>query len=293
MPRIYIPTIMNLTYRTVLRHLFASVAVLTFFASCQKEVDAGNEPTPPPATSPHLTSIYDHNSTPGSGSSKIDSFSYNGAGYMTRIQEWQYDTTSTSIIMTDSAHYLFAFSSPDAPPSSYTLSSMTAGVPNPTEKHLLYYDSKNRLVKDSLLNGPFILKYTYVPNYIVTQHFLKDPFGYMYWGIDSLLISASNNRTSITFCDSAAKFGSIKLYTYTNDINPCYDKTLAESIGVWLTRITDYDFNSKNAYASITRKDNFGTSYSIPFAVVLDAKGRVIESHQVGKTHYQTFRYNY
>ena len=278
---------MKLARKAFGKNLLFIILVITLFTSCQKELAYDNVVT----SSPHLTSIHDFDYD----KLRIDSFSYNNSGYLIRLQQWTYDDTSR-IKLLDSADFAFSFSDNGLPPSSYTQSSMTAGTSNPSVKHLLYYDSKNRIVKDSLLNGTtgnwVVTNYGFGTNYIVADKFLKNNPGLVKNETDSIFISASNNVANIVFYGSSLNYFSQHIFTYNSNLNPCYDKTMAESLGELLSEITDEDFVSQNLSSSITWADQSPLLQTANFTAITDAKGRVIKVQQVGKNHFYTYQFN-
>jgi hypothetical protein len=269
------------TYRkpffSPLLFVLTSVILLT---ACQKEITADLGPAPATAAT-RLTSIYDH----VYDEFQIDSLTYNKSGYVSRLQEWRFDTTAAKHLV-DSLDVVFSFSADAAPPSSYTLSTMTAAK----ENHLLFYDGTNRLIKDSLLNGTngslVAFTYSYGTGYITSATFIKNGGGVQQYSSDTSLITAGN----IT---SFGSFLSQHLYTYNNYPNPCYNKTIAASQGPVLSEVTlNYDFYSLNAETSVTWVYPPAPNQTAVFTLTLDANGRVIKSQQVGKDHFQTFQYN-
>jgi len=268
--------------------LLFTTFLLTIFTSCQKDIVSSDNV---PATSPHLISIYDYDTD----YLHVDSFSYNTSGYLIRAQTWTYDGVG-AIKISDNSDFIFSFSGNSTVPSSYTLSFMTTGPNNPIEKHALYYDIQNRIVKDSFLNGAInstvVTSYRYDSNLIISDEFVKTSTGLVNSITDTVFMSASGNVTHFGFYNLSSNYGGQHLYTYSSNLNPCYDKTLAESLGPWLERVTDEDFISKNSYNTITTDDWFSPLMTSSFSWTTDTKGRVIKGQQDGKTYHQIFHYS-
>jgi len=278
---------MKLAKKTLRGHLLLVISVITFFGSCQKQLHSDNIV---PAGS-HLVSVYSY----GYGELHIDSFSYNGSGYLTRLQQWTYDSTGP-VIISDSADFVFSFPGAGLPASSFTLSSLNAGTSNPVEKHMLFYDNKNRIIKDSLSNAvtgsKALTKYSYETNYIVSDNFLKNNSGLTKTVTDSFFIAASNNITNLVFYNSPSVYGGKHIYTYSSDLNPFHDKVLTENLGIWLTLTTDNDFISQNTFITITVENSAPQPFTSHFTWSKNPSGKVVKVQQVGKDVFQTFHYS-
>ncbi len=254
-------------------YLLSAFAFILF--SCQKEVTNGSSN----ASSKRLSSFRVYNAP--AHSLRIDTFFYNSGGYIQRYKSVNYDSTANPMI-TDSADYNFTFANSAAPPTSYTLINLHKGVPIATsESHNLFYDSQNRLLKDTLIFGENIshaaVYYSYTANLVTYEQYSSTTTGLEKNEVDSFFISNGNLKTLNTYYyyppDVYPFYQDVQFSSYTN---PFYNKAVANSLGVLFYKIVEADFISPYMPTSVhATYPPQNLDYTTKYDWSLDSLGRI------------------
>ncbi len=261
-----------------------------FFISCKKDSVIS-----PAVIDSHITAIYaqdDHYL-------RIDSLTYDVNGRVVKIFETTTDTAFGVIDpLRDSASYTFTFSGNSSVPTSYA-ASYTGFTGTGAEQHNLYYDSQNRIIKDSLLNplinGFAALNYYYGYNLIVYDIINKTDSGLVSIQKDSLLLNASGNVTADNshYLDyNNQPSAEHDLITFSNYANPLYEKNLAGSLGPFLTTLLSHDFISSSLFSSLTYNYQSGSTDILTYTWTTDTRGRVIKGVEPSGQSGYAFHYS-
>jgi hypothetical protein len=203
----------------------------------------------------------------------IDSFVYNSSKRMTRLLQYELDSSGTPII--DSVTIDFSYSGTDTIPSSYILS-----YDNYNSDHrLLRYDVLGRIIQDtSITVTGYNLTYTYSGNNIM-YHLTPD--GTIYNNqIDTFFVS--NNDVSKNNQYEAPYDSTSNVYGYSSYANPTYIPNYGALFYMLTSNFGDgfgniEDFISKDQLNTETDYDDGIFQRTTNPAITLDAKGRVAQ----------------
>jgi hypothetical protein len=277
---------------TALKKVFPLLLVCNlFFISCQK--DAGINPA---VVDSHITAIYAQDSH----YLRVDSLIYDSNGRIVKIFESNTDTTSgVTNPYTRTTTFTFTFSGGNSVPSSY-IYTYTNSTNSYTYMHNLYYDSQNRIKKDSLLNATpsslfAAVNYYYGNNLIVYDIIYKTDSGLLNIQRDSLILNASANVIADNFYYLDYYNQPVienDLATFSNYANPLYEKTLATTLGPLLREILGEDFISSNLLSSLTFISPQLSPFNLTYTWTTDAKGRVIKGVELTGNYGYAFHYS-
>jgi|GEM_PF-941077 len=259
------------------------------FLSCKK--DSGTSDVS--ATASHITAVYaqdDHYV-------HVDSLNYDSNGRIARIRQWTYDTTAgVTFPVLDSTDYTFVFSGNGTVPASFT---MTSSYITGTESHILYYDSQNRIVKDSLVNlsdGNFVsANYRYGTNLLAFDVYKRNNNIVVKAETDSLFPAANGNiyNANLHYLDYNNQIAEEKyITTFSTYSNPFYNKAVAESVGMFLSGLLALDFISPNMFSTTSTTSSSGYSDMLSYTWTRDAKGRVVKGVEPSGQFGYAFHYN-
>lgn len=246
-----------------------SLSVLFIYSSCKKSDFASR-----PSSNTYLATIkYSYNR-----SLVIDSFSYDSQHRITSFVQHKYDSNGVSVIQAR-LEAAFQYNMNESIPTSYLFRNMSE-----TENHSLTYDSQNRIIKDTALNGTMNVIYYSYSDGVISSVFL---FGgrFLERQLDSIFLSNNNvfnERFYYSNGNPIAKFsGSLKT-EFSAISNPTYQPAITSTIGP-LLHILSYDgyggfwdFTSKNLYTKITFTDDTNTTTEESCYWNTNANGSVI-----------------
>lgn len=167
-------------------------------------------------------------------------FHYDANKNITSLSFLITDTLPDEILI-DSGSYYFTFTDAGNPPSAYiynyhmfsTNGSYDGGIR--TENHIFYYNSDNRLIKDSGLYNMPTSYFSYSDNAIAYSTYIHDADSVVSYYRDTVLL---DSRGMLAFNYQFNKNGAgwnIDTITYENNYlsNPFYIKTVSNSLGIF------------------------------------------------------------
>lgn len=282
-----------------MRKILWLTAFVFIFLSCKKDPAPSNRPL----TDTHLTSFSRYNAA--DHILQIDSFTYDTGGQIAVYQSWTFDSTANPIL-TDSDYYRFSFPSGSLFPNAYIHSWYDKGIASAgTESHLLYYDSQNRLQKDSLSEGLYdshlVVNYGYSNNFNSIISGEPPQMNSSFVELDTFYLSAGNitvnNKVDRDLPTTDIFRQTLQYGTYTN---PFYNKTVAATMGAFFSHALAGDFISLNIANSVTATDTYHTSATpdivstetSDYTWVTDSDGKVVSGSATGEGVFYYFRYN-
>lgn len=271
------------------------IFLLTFSFSCKKVVFT-NSDNPPIDSVNSNTAYVSSMRIFQPHKQKIDSFSFDASKRLTKFNQYVFDTSNGQPVK-DSMLAVFVYSSKETTPNSYVLyfSDKTS------QTHLLSYDNKGRIIKDTSGDTHFVTYYSYPANKIAFTIYFE---GEISDSQDDTLSFTNGNVTSerIYFTDGTDKELSGDLHTqYSSLKSPTYYSSIVNSFGQLLNILSTESFvefmgwrnyESKNLFniLSGTASDEYQT---ITFDWTTDNKGNVVKGvgRNNSKYSYQFYYY--
>ncbi len=242
--------------------------VIFLLICCSKN---SSTPNPAPNTSLRITSSYRYYPDGQSANTRI--YTYDSNNNLIKIYMREQDTAGNFFKFIDSGSMYFTIDPSTHLPTSYYSDSFDSDPGNGDQSnHILYYNSQNQLIKDSVLssvdNDTASVRFFYAPQFIVMQSGTDRQSGNAML-LDTMYLSGNNLVRKVSYYwDNSLTFA-YKLsddwkMVPTNYTNPFYDPVLSPAIGAFLICVGVDEFISQN----LTNDDGF--------TYTTDAKGRVI-----------------
>lgn len=257
-----------------MKYIFPLLVLFTF-SSCKKDNNNSR-----PSTRPYLSLIKYHYGR----TLVVDSFFYDTEKRLTDFTQHRYDTNGTSVAQGRLAAS-FQYNSNDDIPHSYVLTGLSQ-----IENHSLSFDSQNRIIKDTSLNGTHNVVYYSYSDVGISSAFL---FGgdILDRQLDSIFIvngNVSEERIYYSNNSPIAEFSGSAQYEYSSSLNPTYQPAITPTIGP-LLHILIYDgfggftdFASKNLFNKMIFRNNTNTTTERNCIWSLDSNGNVISGRISG-----------
>lgn len=245
------------------------ISAILIFSSCKKDNINTNQPI-----HPYLSSIKYYSNRV----LLIDSFLYDSRMRLTNFIQHKYDSSGTSVIQGRLAAS-FQYNLNENIPQSYVFD----GLPQ-IETHLLSFDSRNRIIKDTSLNGTHNVVYY---SYSDAGFFSTFLFGgdFLYRQLDSISISNENiieEKVYYSNGSPTAEFSGSIQSEYASLSNPVYQPAITLTIGP-LLHILTYDgfgglndFTSKNLFRKIIIRTPANPAIERNYIWNTDSNGNVI-----------------
>jgi hypothetical protein len=288
-----------------MKHLYLILLSLPLYFSCNKSGSTNN------SNSSLLVSVTEYQ--PGAISTKtVRNFSYDQNQQLGAVHTHTYDTSGAQVYL-DSSLITYPSSSATTPPASYDIVWMigtTIPASGATEHHLLYYDTQDRIVKDSITSKTnisntspnlFTTKFIYTNSTIIAQLVYPDPnnpgFSLMN-ALDTftLLNGSLINNAQYTVAPGDTILISNDAYLFSTFKNPLYEASLSNRLGAVLRFNNIGDFISPYLMRQWTSKMGTSIPATRNYDWVTDSIGRVVQGFgtdiQTGLvTDYWTFQY--
>ncbi|HXB96232.1 MAG TPA: hypothetical protein VNU70_13770 [Puia sp.] len=246
---------------------------MLWVSSCKKSGSSNNNPTTNNAYLSSVVSLQPQTRV-------IDSFYYDTAHRMTRITQYQYDSSQGFPTAGAWSAYFAYPAGAGTTPNSYLYV-----VGGSVDIHALTYDGQGRITRDTSVSGTGFVAYYSYPNGNIATTVLFDGTP-MNNQVDTLFIGNGNvNSMRIYYPNNAGTADSLAgtvNFGFTSLTNPAYHATQTNSIGplLYILQVDGYgssvDPISEHAFNSVS-----GSGYGLPAGVTIhynqttDAQGRL------------------
>jgi hypothetical protein len=247
---------------------------IIFIYSCKK--DNTNSSL---SSRPYLSSI----KYSSAGTLVVDSFVYNPDMRLVNFVQHKYDSNGISVIH-GRLEAFFQYNTSESVPHSYVYTG------SQIENHSLTFDSQNRIIKDTSLNGTHNVVYYAYSAVGMSSMFL---FGgnFLQRQLDSLFISKENMDEETFYYSNGnpiAEFSGSLQQEYSSFTNPTYQPGIISTIGP-LLHILTYDgyggfndFISKNLFNKMVFLDDTNTTVEGNGNWNTDTNGNVVNGTITG-----------
>lgn len=250
-------------------------------SSCNKNSSAPSTPSGQDSLLKSF-SVY----TPQTHTEIMELFTYDNQSRLAAIQAYSYDSSGGSPVV-DSFLVSLTLDANAQPPLSYdeTFHLQGDAPAGESEHHLLSYDPQNRVTTDSI-------SVSTVSNFS-SQHFQYDnqgntsiqwlfgdpqtPGSYTVSQIDTMNIQ---NETIVTDVNYSVPDGTLnRLYSrsYSTQVNPLYNASLANSLGCLMVFNNFLDFRSKYLPSKFIDQEDGSPTITTNYLWTTDATGRVVK----------------
>jgi len=258
----------------------AFIAFLTF--SCTRTNNSPQGPSPSPADS--LLKSYTIYS-PGEHIRQVQLFSYDSHLQLASLHSYTYDTSIGDAYL-DSISVVLSLTGTATPPPSYDILYQYHWAPpgGLLEHHVLFYDSQNRAVRDSIAAGNNQTNNTCVHFYYDAVSTVGQNLGYgpidpnqvILGEKDSFQIASENIFDDVRYAPPGYGMIHEYAYLYSSYVSPLYNQTLAGSLGCTLLFHGFSDFRSKNLPSESAKVDGVSSGIGLQYSWTTDSIGRVI-----------------
>jgi hypothetical protein len=262
-----------------MKKIILCCSVLIALFSCNKS----NAPTPPPpATDSLLRSLTLYNPVLRSRGTEV--FGYDENAHLAYIHVYNYDSSQANPEV-DSTFLSFTQTDATTPPSSYDLTFYYPGNPpaGESEHHVLFYDSLNRVIRDSITVS--------TTNSYTALHFIYDIYGnttieslsgnpqtpgsYNQYQIDTMFVTSENMFNDISYSTPDNQYIHVISRNFSTEASPLYNESLANSLGCLLSLNSLVDMRSKNLPSQIQDQETTSTPGILSFQWMKDSAGRI------------------
>jgi hypothetical protein len=199
----------------------------------------------------------------------VDSFTYDTSHHIAVFAQYMYDSTRKTF--NDRIADTYSFSGTDTVPSSYIQTYLSiSGLMNVT--HDLSYDSQNRIIKDTALDGSgFVIYFSYSLNSITSTVLFEGTTADEQISVSDL---SNGNVSSTSIQGSGLQTGAS--FGYSTYANPAYNPAVANTIGPLLFL---QSFDGYGGYQDFISQKLVVSGNGITLQVKTDSLGRAIYAY--------------